>query len=50
MMAGMRLFGEMARNSRLNCSPLLMLTGAIRYASPASSRKIVILWPFGVVQ
>jgi len=46
----MRLFGEMRRNAGLNWSPWLMLTGTIRYSSPASSRKIVILWPFGVVQ
>jgi hypothetical protein len=46
----MRLFGEIARNSRLNCSPLPMFTGKILYGNPASSRKIVTLWPFGVVQ
>jgi hypothetical protein len=46
----MRLLGEIARNAGLNWSPALMLTGTTRYGSPASSRKIVILWPFGVVQ
>jgi hypothetical protein len=48
--AGMRLFGAIARNSGLNWSPLPMLTGKILYFSPVSSRNIVILWPFGVVQ
>jgi hypothetical protein len=49
-MAGIRLLGEIARNSGLNCSPLLILTGTIRYESSASSKKIVILCPLGVVQ
>jgi hypothetical protein len=48
--AGIRLFSEIFRNSGVNCSPLEILTGLIEYASPASSRKIVILCPFGVVQ
>ena len=48
--AGMRLFGEIARKSLANCSPFPMFTGNILYGSPVSSRKIVILWPFGVVQ
>ena len=49
--AGMRLLGEIAQELGLNCSPLPMLTGydAIGRGC-ASSRKIVILWPFGVVQ
>ena len=50
MIAGMRLLGEIFRKSGLNCSPLPMFTGKILYGSPVSSRKIVILWPFGVVQ
>ena len=29
-MAGMRLFGEMARNSGRNCSPVPMFTGTSR--------------------
>ena len=45
-----RLFGEIAKNSALNCSPLPILTGMSLYGSPVSSRKIVTLWPFGVVQ
>jgi hypothetical protein len=43
MIAGMRLFGEMARKSGLNWSPALMSTGWIAYSSSASSRNIVIL-------
>jgi hypothetical protein len=50
MIAGILLFGENARNSGLNWSPALISTGWIRYLSPASSRNIVILWPFGVGQ
>jgi hypothetical protein len=46
----MRLFGAIARNSGLNWSPLPMLMGKTLYFSPVSSRNIVILWPFGVVQ
>jgi hypothetical protein len=49
-MAGIRLFGEILRNSGRNCSPALIFTGTIRYGVRASSRKIVILWPLGVVQ
>ena len=48
--AGMRLFGESARNAGSNCSPLPMFTGLSAYGNPVSSRKIVTLWPFGVVQ
>ena len=49
-MAGMRLFGEMARNSGRNCSPLPMFTGMMVYGMPVSSRNSVILWPLGVGQ
>lgn len=49
-MAGMRLLGAMARKSGVNCSPFEMFTGMRRYSIPASSRNIVTLWPFGVVQ
>ena len=41
---------EMRKKSGLNCSPLLIFTGRIRYARPVSLRKMVTLWPFGVVQ
>jgi len=41
--AGMRLLGEIFRNSEWNCSPLPMFTGWIVYGSCASSRNIVIL-------
>ena len=33
----MRVFGLIARNSDLSCSPLLMLTGITRYGTPSSS-------------
>jgi len=46
----MRLLGAIARKSGRNGSPLEMLIGMTRSASPASSRNIVISWPFGVVQ
>ena len=49
-MAGMRLFGETRRKSGANCSPLPILIGWSLYSRPASSRNIVTLWPFGVVQ
>ena len=48
--AGIRLFGLIARNSGLNCSPRPMLTGTTRYGSPTSSSMMVILRPFGVGQ
>ena len=48
--AGIRLFGAISRKDGSNCSPSPILTGTIRYSIPASSRNIVILWPFGVVQ
>ena len=48
--AGMRLLGEIARNSGLNCSPLAMLTGIMRYGSRHSSSMMEILKPFGVGQ
>ena len=48
--AGMRLLGEIAKNSGLNCSPLAMFTGTTLYASPHSSSMIVIFQPFGVGQ
>ena len=44
------VIGEISKNCGLNCSPLLILTGTIRCGSAVSSRKIVILCPFGVVQ
>jgi len=49
-MAGMRLFGLIARKSGLNWSPALISTGRMQYSSPDSSRSIVTLWPFGVGQ
>jgi cation diffusion facilitator CzcD-associated flavoprotein CzcO len=48
--AGIRLLGEILRKEGRNCSPMLMFTGLMLYGTPASSRKIVILCPFGVVQ
>src|SRR2546422_2786255 len=48
--AGMRLFGEIARNSGLNWSPWPMLTGYTTYGSPHSSSMIEIFQPFGVGQ
>jgi hypothetical protein len=48
--AGILLLGEMARNSALNWSPLLMLTKRTLYGSPHSSSMIAILKPFGVGQ
>ena len=49
-MAGMRLFGLMARNSGVNCSPLPMFTGTSRHGRPHSSSMIEIFQPFGVGQ
>ncbi len=48
--AGMRLFGEMARNSGLNCSPLPMSTGTTRCGRPVSSMNTRTFWPLGVGQ
>ena len=50
MIAGMRLFGEIAKKSGLNCSPLPMFTGTSVYGIAVSSRNMVILWPLGVGQ
>jgi hypothetical protein len=41
--AGIRLFGEIRRNSGANCSPRPMLTGRRRYGVSVSSRNIVTL-------
>jgi hypothetical protein len=49
-MAGMRLFGETARNSGANCSPFAILTGMSRYDSPHSSSMIETFQPLGVGQ
>ena len=46
--AGILLFGLMARNSGSNWSPAPMLTGMARYGSPHYSSMMWILWPFGV--
>src|SRR3954467_12243236 len=48
--AGILLFGEMARNSGLNCSPAPMSTACTRYSSPVSSSMMWILCPLGVGQ
>ena len=48
--AGILLLGEIARNAGSNCSPAEMFTGRTVYGNPVSSRNIVILCPFGVVQ
>src|SRR3954462_11568434 len=50
MIAGMRLFGLILRNSGLNCSPFEMLIGTTVYGSPISSSATLILRPFGVFQ
>src|SRR5436305_14392520 len=50
MIAGMRLFGLILRNSGLNCSPFEMLIGTTLYGSPISSSATDILRPFGVFQ
>src|SRR5688572_3416188 len=47
--AGILLFGLIARNSGLNCSFALMSTAIARYGSPTSSSMIDTLRPFGVV-
>src|SRR5450631_4383222 len=47
-MAGILLFGLIARNSGVNCAPLPMSIGMARYARPHSSSMMWILWPFGV--
>jgi hypothetical protein len=48
--AGIRLLGEIARNSGVNCSPLEMSTARMLYGSPHSSSMIEIFQPFGVGQ
>ena len=48
--AGMRLFGLIARNSGLNWSPAPMLTGMVRYGTPSSSSMMATFQPFGVGQ
>ena len=48
--AGILLLGEIARNSALNWSPLLMFTGRTRYCSPVSSSMMVIFLPLPVGQ
>src|SRR4051794_40234974 len=50
MIAGMRLFGLIFRNSGLNCSPFEMLIGFTVYGRPISSSATLILRPFGVFQ
>jgi hypothetical protein len=47
---GMRLLGLIFRNPGVNCSPLPMFTGTMRYGTSVSSKKIVIFHPFGVGQ
>ena len=49
-MAGMRLFGLMARNSGVNCQPAAMSTGSTRYGRPHSSSRMLIFQPLGVGQ
>ena len=48
MMAGIRLFGLIFKNSGLNCSSLLMFTVWTLYGRPISSSATLILRPFGV--
>src|SRR3954466_7490109 len=48
--AGILLFGEMARNSGLNWSPAPMSTGCTRYSRPVSSSMMWTLCPLGVGQ
>jgi hypothetical protein len=48
-MAGILLFGLIARNSGWNCSLALMSTAMARYGRPISSSMIETLRPFGVV-
>jgi hypothetical protein len=47
-MAGILLFGLMARNSGLNWSPAPMSTACTLYGRPHSSSMMWTLWPFGV--
>src|SRR5436305_1738819 len=49
-MAGILLFGLIARKSSFICSPLLMSTGITLYGTPISSSATLILRPFGVFQ
>src|SRR5436305_10496242 len=49
-MAGILLFGLIARKSSFICSPLVMFTGITLYGSPISSSATLILRPFGVFQ
>ena len=49
-MAGMRLLGEIARNSGVNCSPFWMSTYFTVYGSPVSSSMMEIFQPLGVGQ
>src|ERR1700755_1786097 len=46
--AGILLFGLIARKSGLNWSPAAMSTGIARYGRPHSSSMMWTLWPFGV--
>src|SRR5712675_1608043 len=48
--AGILLFGLIARNAGAICSPLVILTGKTWYGSPISSSATLILRPFGVFQ
>src|SRR5258705_4704016 len=48
--AGILLFGLMARKSGAICSPLVMLIGMTLYGSSISSSATLILRPFGVFQ
>src|SRR3954454_23012051 len=48
--AGVLLFGLIARQSGAICSPLVMLIGKTLYGSPISSSATLILRPFGVFQ
>src|SRR3954454_4903960 len=48
--AGVLLFGLIARQSGAICSPLVMLTGKTLYGSPISSSATLTLRPFGAFQ
>ena len=48
--AGILLFGLMARNEGSNCLSLVMSIGWTVYGSPISSSATLILRPFGVFQ
>ncbi len=48
--AGILLFGLMARNSGVNCSSWLILTLCTAYSTPSSSSMMDTLRPFGVDQ